>query len=157
RTDQLQPDAQPRQLHVGAPRRVEKMEAWAGRDVSAAVESQFAGSISSQGERQIDGVENQAGGACCTNRESVLPRPYFSRLENQVAAAQACAAPVRLADGCGGPDAHQVLRLQARLGPARPDVPQMKWPAREQRQRQARAQNLPAAFAERTIQLDQGL
>src|SRR4051812_1259515 len=49
-----------------------------------------------------------------------------------------------------------MLWLQAGPGPARADVAQMKPTAGEERQAQAGAQDLPAALAERAIDLQKG-
>jgi hypothetical protein len=61
---------------------------------------------------------------------------------------------LRPTDLRGRAHAHQVLRLQPRLGPAGANVEQMKWFPGQQRQRQTGPQNLTAPFAQRTVQFD---
>src|SRR5205807_505347 len=64
---------------------------------------------------------------------------------------------LRLSDGGGRLHAHQVLWLQTGPGPPGPDVFQMKSLAGDQGQSQAGAQDLPAAFAEGTVEFKKSL
>src|SRR5262245_13647703 len=82
-------------------------------------------------------------------------RRHGTRLEDEVGAAEGRALDLRVADRRGGEHAAQVLRLQAGLRSPAADVAEVKRLAGEQRQRQAGAEDLPAALAEGAVQFQE--
>src|SRR5262249_48209583 len=114
-------------------------------------ERHLAYGCGTQREGQVDGVQDQARGPGRADGEVVLAGVDRTRLENQVRTVQRRAAQLGLTDLGGGTDAGQVLRLQSRLRRPGTDVAKVKAPARDQGQRQACSQDLPAAFAEGTV------
>ena len=82
------------------------MEAGTLIHMRAASQDDFAGLRSTPGQRQIDRVQHQAGGAGGADREIVLAWTHFAGFEYQVAAAQRSTAGFRLPDGGGGLHAH---------------------------------------------------
>src|SRR5712692_10526880 len=102
------------------------MEAGTGPDVRAADQGKLAGRAAAQCQREVDGLQDQPGGARGADVESVLAGRHGPGLEDEVAAAPRGAARLCPADGRRGADALQVLRLQARLRPARAEVAQVE-------------------------------
>src|SRR5262249_18827922 len=124
-------DSQAQQLHVASPCYIQKMKARTCRDVRAPDQRQLTGSAAAQGEGKIERVQHQPGSAGGADIEAVIARGHRTRLEGQVAAAARRAAELGLANLGGGLHAHQVLRVQPRLGTAGADVVESEWTAGE--------------------------
>ena len=147
----LHGDAQ--QLQVRRPGALQEMTARAGLDVRAPRDGNAAGAAG-QCQGQIDGMQDQAGGAGGSDGERVIAALNLSRQEVQRTASQAGAAQARPPNPGRGVHAHDMLGLHAGPGAAGPDVAQAERFARDQRQCQAGAENLPAPFAQRTVNVD---
>src|SRR5262249_36445520 len=106
-----QRDVQSANREVAPPGDVEKMKAGAGVYMRAADQRQGTGLGSAQCERQIDGVQHEAGRAGGADVEAIGSCLDLTRLEDEIGAAARGAAQLSAADRCGGADAHQVLRL----------------------------------------------
>src|SRR5581483_5972258 len=136
---------------IAAPGQFKKVEARAVRHVRAPLDGDGAKTLR-KSKRQIHRVQHQTRGSGSTYGEVIVAGGDRSRLEHQVRTPLAGPLEGGLADGSGGTYARQVLRLQARPAAPGTNVPQVKRLARDERQRQAGAQNLPAAFADRAVQ-----
>src|SRR5262249_41945789 len=115
--------------------------------VRATLQADSAESADLPGERQVDGVQDQASGPGGADGEVVVAGANEAGLEGQFARADHVTIHLRGANRGGGADAGQVLRSRARLVPAGADVDQAERPAGDERQGQAGAQDLAAAFA----------
>src|SRR5262249_21176626 len=109
-----------------------------------------------QSEWQIDGVQDEGGRPGGADGEVVLARLDFARLEYEYGRPDRASLVIPFADRRRGPDRRQVLGGEAWLLPIRPDVDDLERPAGEHRERQRRAEHLPATFALGTIDLDEG-
>ncbi len=101
-SNHFQTDVEAHLLEVSAPRRLQKVETGACQDVGAANQGQGACLLTAQGKRQIQGVQYQAGRSGSANVETITPRNYSARFENQILAAQAGALRLSLTDCRGG-------------------------------------------------------
>ncbi len=141
-------DLDPEQFEVSPPRHVKEVKARAGGNVGAPFKDDLARCAGPDRQRYEYGLQDQPGRTCGPDVEPIFSWSDRAGLENQLRAVQASPLDMGFADGRGGADAGQVLRLQPRLAPAAAYVTQVEGTAGDQRQGQARAQNLPTAFAE---------
>jgi hypothetical protein len=114
--------------------------------VRAALEEEETRRVGEHQRRQ-DGLQDEHGAAGRPDGELVLAGLDGARLEAELFGADVRAVGLGRADGGGGGDGRQVLTLQAGLVAPRPDVVDAERLARDERERQGRADDLPAALA----------
>jgi hypothetical protein len=78
-------------------------------------------------------MKDKAGGSRRSDGKCVLAWLDLSRLEIQDRGTNRTTFVVAIANGAGGPHAHEVLRLEPRFGPIGPDVDELEGPSRENR------------------------
>jgi hypothetical protein len=120
----------------------------------AALERYFTRTMGAPRQRQIQRVQHQAGRPGGADGEAVVTRLDLAGFEDEFTRLEFVAADAGVADRRRGAHRHQMLRLQPRLGPVGAHIDEAEWLPSDEPKREAGAQHLPAALAERSIQLN---
>lgn len=123
--------------------------------MSAAGDGDMAATATAKSERETDRVQHQTRGTGGADVEAIRSRLDGAGMELKIAATQRCATQLSVANGRRRLDAHQVLGMQSRFGPVGANADQSERFASQQRQCETGPQDLPTAFAERSVDFNE--
>ena len=150
RAAQLQLDLDSQALQIGRPAQLEILEGRRPTHVRAAGQLERRVCLR-QAQRQVQGVQELRDCAGSADVKSIRPRANAAGEEFQLSAADVDRTQHAAANRGGRPHAHEVLASQAGLGAVDANVAHPQWPARDDGQRERRAQDLASSIALRSV------